>query len=157
MLERYEEFTTKINLAYKYIMKIKTHEMNNLDLKAAHLNVIFYLGRHKDGLTASELCWLCKEDKAWISKNLNYLKKKKLVEKYNEDKDKTYRAKYYMTMDGLEVYNEIVNIITFISRKCAEGCTKDELEVFYKVFGIFISNLSEFYNRIENKEDRKCE
>ena len=60
MLERYEEFTTKINLAYKYIMKIKTHEMNNLDLKAANLNVIFYLGKSLDGLTASELCWLCK-------------------------------------------------------------------------------------------------
>ena len=77
MLERYEEFTTKINLAYKYIMKIKIHEMNNLDLKAANLNVLFYLGKNLDGLTASELCWLCKEDKAWISKNLNFLKKKK--------------------------------------------------------------------------------
>ena len=46
MLERYEEFTTKINLAYKYIMKIKIHEMNNLDLKAANLNVLFYLGKN---------------------------------------------------------------------------------------------------------------
>ncbi|MBE7028855.1 MAG: hypothetical protein IKZ35_05380 [Clostridia bacterium] len=152
MLSRYEEFTTKINLAYKYIMKIKTHEMNNLDLKAAHLNVIFYLGKSSGGLTASELCWLCKEDKAWISKNLNYLKKKKLIEKYNEDKDKTYRAKYYMTNDGMDIYNEIIRIITFISHKSAEGCTKEELDVFYKVFGRIISNLSEFYNRIESRE-----
>ena len=151
MLERYEEFTTKINLAYKYIMKIKTHEMNNLDLKAAHLNVIFYLGKNTGGLTASELCWLCKEDKAWISKNLNYLKKKKLIEKYNEDKDKTYRAKYYMTADGMDVYNEIVSIISFISNKCAEGCSKDELEIFYNVFSKILGNLSEFYNRIESE------
>lgn len=152
MLERYEEFTTKINLAYKYIMKIKTHEMNNLDLKAAHLNVMFYLGRNSDGITASELCWLCKEDKAWISKNLNYLKKKKLVEKLNEDKDKTYRAKYSLTADGIKVYKEIINIISFISIKCAEGCSREELDIFYKVFGILIGNLSEFYNRIEDKK-----
>lgn len=151
MLERYEEFTTKINLAYKYIMKIKTHEMNNLDLKAANLNVIFYLGRNLDGLTASELCWLCKEDKAWISKNLNYLKKKKLIEKYNEDNDKKYRAKYYMTGEGMEVYNELTNIITFISKTCADGCTKEELDIFYKVFSKIIGNLSEFYSRIEKE------
>lgn len=149
MLERYEEFTTKINLAYKYIMKIKTHEMNNLDLKAANLNVIFYLGKNPDGRTASELCWLCKEDKAWISKNLNYLKKKKLIEKHNEDKDKKYRAKYYLTQEGMDVYNEIVNIISFISNTCAAGCTSEELDIFYNVFSKIIGNLSEFYNRIE--------
>ena len=152
MLERYEEFTAKINLAYKYIMKIKTHEMNNLDLKAAHLNVIYYLGKNTSGLTASELCWLCKEDKAWISKNLNYLKKKKLIEKFNEDKDKTYRSKYYMTNEGMDIYNEIISIISIISHKCAEGCTKEELDIFYKVFGRLITNLSEFYSQIEESE-----
>lgn len=152
MLERYEEFTTKINLAYKYIMKIKIHEMNNLDLKAANLNVLFYLGKNLDGLTASELCWLCKEDKAWISKNLNFLKKKKLVEMYNEDKDKKYRAKYFMTVEGMDVYNEMIKIITFISETCAEGCSDEELDIFYKVFSKIISNLSEFYSSIESKE-----
>lgn len=152
MLKRYEEFTTKINLAYKYIMKIKIHEMNNLDLKAANLNVIFYLGKNLEGLTASELCWLCKEDKAWISKNLNYLKKKKLIEKYDEDKDKKYRVKYYITQEGIDVYNQIVSIISFISNKCVEGCSKEELDSFYKVLGIIIGNLSEFYSRIDSEE-----
>ena len=152
MLTRYEEFTSKINLAYKYIMKIKIHEMNNLDLKAANLNVIFYLGKNPEGLTASELCWLCKEDKAWISKNLNYLKKKKLICNKSDDKEKKYRAKYYMTNAGEEVYKEIINIISFISNSCAEGCSEEELDIFYKVLGKIIGNLSGFYNSIENKE-----
>ena len=77
--------------------------------------------------------------------------KKKLVAKFDEDKTKKYRVKYYITQEGLDVYNEIVSIIGHICHKCVEGCSKEEIDTFYKVLGVIMGNFSEFYSRIDNE------
>ena len=100
MISRFEEFTKSVSQAYKYIIKIKSHEMVEYGLKASNVTCLFFLGKHADGLNATELCELCMEDKAAVSKSLAVLKEKGYV---TQDEDKKYKAKYVITPQGKEI------------------------------------------------------
>ncbi len=141
MLERFEKFTQSIGTAYKYVGKIKTNHMSAFDLKGSHVMCIFFLGRHPEGLKATQLCELCQEDKGAISKTLNTLKKRGLVES-SVGRLRKYRAVYRITEAGMEVYNKVTVIIEDTVRKCDEGLTEEERFTFYTVLDKIISNLS---------------
>ena len=79
MQSRFEKFTSYVTAAYKYIVKIKTHEMKSFGLRGSHVMCMFYIGKSKSGITTGELISLCAEDKAAISKSLSELKNKGLV------------------------------------------------------------------------------
>ena len=74
MENRFGRFTLLISNINRYINKIKSEEMNEFGLKSYHVSCLFYLYKSQsDGLTASELCSLCEEDKGTISRSLNFL------------------------------------------------------------------------------------
>ena len=140
MLERFEKFTQSIGLAYKYVGKIKSNHMSAYDLKGSHVMCIFFLGRHPDGLKATQLCELCQEDKGAISKTLNTLKKRGLVES-SVGRLRKYRAVYTITEAGLEVYENVAVGIEDAVKKCGEGLTDEERNTFYSVLDKIIANL----------------
>ena len=74
MQQRFETFTVLISGINRNIRRIKTEEMEEFDLKSHHVSCIYYLYM-QDGLTARELCDLCEEDKANISRALDFLEK----------------------------------------------------------------------------------
>ena len=76
MLQRFEDFVTGITVCYKYIQRIKSAEMTEFGLKGTHVMCLFFLHRHPEGLTAAQLCQLCAEDKAAISRSLAVLQEK---------------------------------------------------------------------------------
>ena len=47
MTERFEEFVSNINSAYKHIIKIKSYEMQEFGLKGANAMTLFFLGKHQ--------------------------------------------------------------------------------------------------------------
>lgn len=73
MTDRFETFTTDIASIYKSIQKIKKYEMNKIGLKGTHVTCMNLLNNTPEGLTASEICLLAKEDKAGISRALSEL------------------------------------------------------------------------------------
>ena len=75
MLRRFESFVTGITVCYKYIQRIKSMEMGELGLKGAHAMCLFYLHHNPGGLTAAQLCTLCAEDKAAISRTVADLRR----------------------------------------------------------------------------------
>ena len=72
MKERFETFTILINRISRNIRKIKNQEMAEYNLRSPHVSCLYYLYL-SDGLTATELCERCEEDKATISRSLDYL------------------------------------------------------------------------------------
>ena len=78
MIHRFEQLTTGVSQIYKNIQRIKTLEMRSLGLKGTHVMCLYFLSSHPDGLTASDLCALCKENKAGISRILSDLKEQDL-------------------------------------------------------------------------------
>ena len=72
MTERFETFTVLINRISRNIRKIKNQEMAEYDLRSAHVSCLYYIYT-SENTTATELCEKCEEDKATISRALDYL------------------------------------------------------------------------------------
>lgn len=150
MIDRFEDFTSYINQAYKYILKIKAHEMKPFGLKAAHVMCLFFIGKHEEGLTASELVVLAMEDKAAISKTLAELKLKKLVSADNDNGARIYRAKYFLTERGREIFSVVSEIIVRTVDECGAGLTDEERQIFYRSLKIIVSNLKDYSRILES-------
>ncbi len=72
MQERFETFTVLINRISRDIRRIKNQEMATYHLRSVHVSCLYYI-YSLDGVTAAELCEHCEEDKATISRALDYL------------------------------------------------------------------------------------
>lgn len=149
MIQRFEEFTKNIALAYKYIIKIKSYEMNEYGLKGSNVTCLFFLGKHPEGLMATELCELCLEDKAAVSKSLALLKEKGYV---SQEEDKKYKSKYFITQEGKKVFSEISVVINDAVEKVGGNLTKEERDVFYDALERIVNNLGTLCNEREGKE-----
>ena len=150
MTERFEEFTALIAQAHKCILKIKSFEMKSFGLKAGHTMSLFYIGKHREGLTAVELGELCREDKAGISKTIASLKNAALIEAAQDDPRRKYRTRYRLTQKGEGVYGKISKFITNTVEKCGEGLTVEERLSFYTSLQRIICNLQEYYAELES-------
>ena len=72
MQERFETFTVLINRISRNIRRIKNQEMADYDLRSAHVSCLYYMYTLGEA-TATDLCERCEEDKATISRALDYL------------------------------------------------------------------------------------
>lgn len=142
MIKRFELFVTGITTCYKYIQKIKSFEMVEFGLKGTHVMCLFYLGINSEGLTATELCSLCSEDKAAISRTINDLiAKEYIVYQQTESNKKKYRAKLFLTDKGKQLSENINVLISLWVESGGEGLSDEERNIFYNSLSIISSNL----------------
>lgn len=66
---RFKMFTVLNSKINRCIRRIKTEEMAEFDLRSTHVSCLYYLYA-ENTLTAKELCDICDEDKAAISRSL---------------------------------------------------------------------------------------
>ena len=107
MQDRFERFVVSITELHRYLQKLKELEMGQMDLKAGYTMCLYYLGKHPEGLTATQLTELCKEDKAAISRTLSQLSSKGLVSCELPEHKRSYRTLYYLTEEGNTVVKKI--------------------------------------------------
>lgn len=150
VIQRFEEFTKNISLASKCIAKIKAHEMKRFGLGSGNVMCLFFLGQNPHGLTPAELCELCGEDKAGISRSLSTLREKGYVEVC--DNGKKYRARYGITDEGKAVYETINNAIVRAVSTAGGTLCDDEREVFYRTFATIIEKLTSLCEEIGAEE-----
>ena len=70
MKERFKTFTVLIAKISRNIKKIKNQEMEEYGLRCVHVTCLYYL-HSAESLTATELCDMCGEDKANMSRHSN--------------------------------------------------------------------------------------
>lgn len=148
VVERFEDFTSAVSLASKYILKIKSFYMREFGLKAAHVTCLHLLGRREEGLTATQICQLCHEDKAAVSKTLNALCAKGYVIGVVGGARK-YKAVYMLSSSGKEISRRVDKFIANTVESCGKGLTDKERAVFYKSFRTIISNLEMLSAKLE--------
>lgn len=134
MIRRFEEFTSNIALAYKYVIRIKAYEMNNFGMKGSHVMCLYYIGKNPEGHTALELCDLCKEDKSQISKTIAYLERVGYILPDKKNGSRKYKIRYVISAKGQEVFDAINRLIIGVLTRCEDGLTAEELESFYSTF-----------------------
>ncbi|MBQ7120192.1 MAG: hypothetical protein IJO09_08265 [Oscillospiraceae bacterium] len=144
MHSRFEDFTSYVTAAYKYVMKIKAHEMKILGLRGSHVMCLFYIGKSREGITPSELTYLCVEDKAAISKTLSELKGKELVMEDNNNGIKKYKSKFFLTSKGKKIFSKINEVSTLAVEAGGEGLSDEDRATFYRSFELIINNLKKF-------------
>lgn len=140
MEQRFETFTVLISKISRYIRKIKTEEMVEFKLKSPHVTCLYYLYKNKTGMTAKQIISLCDEDKAAISRSLDYLEKQGLIE-CSMPQEKRYRSLLKLTKTGISVGSKIAEKIDEIVNLASDGITDSDREVLYKSLNLINENL----------------
>ena len=125
-MERFETFTLLVSKLSRSIRKIKSEEMAEFGLKGPHVSCLYYLSQC-GGLTASELCERCEEDKAAVSRSLEYLEQNGYVTR----PDKRYRSPLTLTEKGQETGRAIAGKIDRLAEAASEGLTPEQRQVMY--------------------------
>ena len=136
MFDRFETFATTIATINRYVQKIKSMEMKTLGLKGTHVMCLYSLGKHPEGLTATQLCRLCGEDKAAVSRTLAELSERGLVEK-----PEGYRAPVTLTEAGKAAAVRVDSLAQRAVGRGGDGLSDAERENFYRAMGVIGANL----------------
>ena len=138
MKERFETFTVLITKISRSIRRIKTEEMGEFSLKAPHVSCLYYIYKAK-ALTAKHLCELCEEDKASISRSLEYLETEGFLVRSKEDRK--YKMPIELTEKGRNAGKIVSQKIDKILESVGEGLTEEEREIFYRCLSLISDNL----------------
>ncbi len=139
MKNRYETFTLLVNNINRSIRRIKTEKMKDYNLKSHHVSCIYFLYKRKI-LTATELTELCDEDKAAISRSLDYLEKNGYIKCESQTK-KRYKSGISLTLKGMEIGKFISDKIDEVLEKSSYGLSDEKLAIFYEGLNIINENL----------------
>ena len=147
MQERFKEFTILISNLNRLIYKIKTEEVAEFDLKSSHVSCLYYIYK-EEALTATELCDICGEDKANISRAVKYLKANGFLV-YNSKTEKRYKRKLVLTPKGRVSAERISEKIDGILRIASEGMSDDDRKIMYQSLNLINDNLTKLCNGYE--------
>lgn len=145
MKERFETFTVLIAKINRNIRKIKNQEMAEYDLRSPHISCLYYL-YSSNGLTATELCERCEEDKATISRSLDYLETNGYIVS-RPHSAKRYKSPLALTDKGMEVGRKIADKINSVLDEISTGLTEEERIVFYRSLSIISDGLETIADR----------
>lgn len=140
MKERFETFTVLINRISRNIRKIKNQEMAEYNLRSSHISCLYYLYSAKE-LTATELCERCEEDKATISRALDYLETNGYLT-CRSNSAKRYKSPLVLTDKGAEVGKKIADKIAGVLEEISDGLSEEERMAFYRSLAIISDSLN---------------
>ena len=130
MQERFEMFTVLINRISRDIRRIKNQEMAAYHLRSAHVSCLYYI-YSLNGVTSAELCEHCEEDKATISRALDYLEGNGFILRPCEGA-KRYKSPLRLTEKGRAVGEQIAERIRSILDAVSHTLTEEERAAFYR-------------------------
>ena len=139
MFERFETFTVLINRISRNIRKIKNQEMAEYNLRSVHVSCLYYLYT-ADELTATDLCERCEEDKATISRALDYLEQEGYLTGTAKNQ-KRYKAPLVLTEKGRQVGEIIAVKIDRVLDGIADRLTEEERVAFYRSLAVISEGL----------------
>ena len=139
MQERFETFTVLINRISRNIRKIKNQEMAEYNLRSAHISCLYYIYT-LERATATDLCERCEEDKATISRTLEYLETSGYIARDTESA-KRYKSPLLLTEKGREAGKKITDKINGVLDAISDGLTEEERVAFYRSLSIISESL----------------
>ena len=153
MEERFETFTVLIGQISRSIYKLKTMEMAGYDLRSSHVSCLYYLYKMKS-LTAKELCDICAEDKANISRAVKYLEENGYL-RCESKRVKRYQSPLILTEKGEEIGERIAFKIDRILSRAGDGVSEEDRRIMYRSLAVIRENLSKLCETYEEDGDMK--
>ena len=145
MDNRFQKFTVLISNIARNIRRIKTGEMDDFNLKSTHVSCLYYI--YKAGaMTSKELCDACQEDKAAVSRSVEYLETQGYIS-CNSNLEKRYKSPFILTDKGIDVASEISKKIDNILDKASEGLAIEHREILYNSLELINNNLNQICDK----------
>ena len=139
MKERFETFTVLINRISRNIRKIKNQSMAEYNLRSAHVSCLYFL-YITNGITATELCEKCEEDKATISRAIDYLERNEYLTCQSKSA-KRYKSPLVLTEKGLLVGKNIADKVNGVLNEIGADLTETERDEFYRSLTVISESL----------------
>ncbi len=139
-MDRFSKFTILVNRIVRNIHRIKSGETSKLGLKGAHVSCLYYLYRSESPLTARELCDVCDEDKAAISRAVDFLCREGYVN-CESTAAKRYRSPLALTEKGAEAGRYLAERVDSILVEASRGLSDGDREIFYRSLDLVSANL----------------
>ena len=146
MKERFETFTVLINKISRNIRKIKNQEMAEYGLRSTHVTCLYYL-YSAESLTPTELCERCEEDKATISRSLDFLENKGFIECQSKSA-KRYKSPLFLTDKGKEAGKKVFDAVARVLDEVGIGLTDGQREEFYSYLMTISNNLDKITDKM---------
>lgn len=118
--------------------------MSEYGLRGAHISCLYYL-YSEEALTATELCERCEEDKATISRTLDYLEEKGFITRLQQS-GKRYKSPLYLTEQGKTVGKEISRRVGSILDEIGTVVSEEERISFYRSLSLISGCLDKCVN-----------
>ena len=156
MEERFETFTLLIASISRSIRRLKTEETAEYELKSPHVSCLYHL--YKEGsLTAVEICELCDEDKAAVSRSIVYLEQNGFLTRGEKQTGtrrvgKHYRAALTLTDKGREVAARLALRIDEVLEAVSSGVSEEERVILYRALGCIDRNLAALCERRDKEK-----
>ena len=145
MKERFETFTVLINRISRNIRKIKNQEMAEYNLRNSHVSCLYFIYMAGE-ITATELCEKCEEDKATISRAIDYLEKNGFVTCEIQN-GKRYKSPLVLTEKGAIIGKKIGDKIDSVLDEIGIGLSDEERNEFYRSLTIISNSLENVANK----------
>ena len=139
MNDRFKTFTVLISKITRNVRKIKNQEMAEYGLRSAHVSCLYFLYLN-DGLTATDLCEQCEEDKATISRALDFIEENGYI-LCDAKHAKRYNSALYLTEKGSAVGQKIADKISCVLDEICIDLSGEERDEFYRCLAIISDNL----------------
>lgn len=151
MEERFHTFTILIAGISRSIRKIKTAEMSEFNLKGPHVSCLYYL--YKSGsVTAKELCDICAEDKANISRSIRHLEENGYLICHSKTA-KRYQSPLILTEKGCQLGKHIAEKIDSVLAEASAGLDEQNRAIFYSSLALIHNNLQNICKEYEDEEE----
>lgn len=139
MKSRFETFTVLITKINRNIRKIKNQEMAEYDLKSPHISCLYYLYT-AESMTATELCEKCEEDKATISRSIEYLERNGYLTCETKTA-KRYKSPLILTEKGKQVGQKISDKVNRFLETVSAALSEEERVSLYHSLSIISESL----------------
>ncbi len=140
MEERYQIFTTLITKCARSVKRIKSNEMSGMNMKSSYVSCLYYLYVNGKAMTAKELCDVCEEDKAYVSRSIDALENGGYVI-CDSKTVKRYNSPISLTEKGASVAKEVAKRVENIVEMASMGLSEENRKIFYESLGLISNNL----------------
>lgn len=134
MEERFETFSALITKINRNMKKLKNQEMEQYGLRSAHISCLYFL-YSAESLTATELCERCEEDKATISRALDFLEANGYVS-CESKLAKRYKTPFSLTEKGRNISKEIYGKVNHVLDEIGDKLAEEDRIVFYRSLAV---------------------
>ena len=140
MLTGFEQLSIGVHELYLTMHRVETKQMEKYGLRGAYVKYLVALLHTPDGLTISQLCEICDQDKAAVSRAVSELVGREFIWRDNPRKNH-YRAKLKLSERGAELAKEVCNSSKAVFDEAIEGFSPEQRDAFYEFMFAVSENL----------------